>query len=93
MSKLAQKLASAPQSSTRIKVGPPNMCGRIYTADIEDAAAIDEFRHRVGESWRTAQVTLDTMLGLDPAQRIPNDKFRYHWNKGCGCWSDTDRHR
>lgn len=89
MSKLAKQLASLPPSQERIRRGPSNVCGPVYEADADDAAAIDEFRHRPGESWRSAQKKFDELLGVE--RPIPNDKFRYHWNQRCFCWPDDMR--
>lgn len=89
MSRFARELASLPPSNERVRRGPANLCAPIYDADLEDAQAIEEFRLRRGESWATAQRKFDEMLGV--SQRIPNDKFRYHWNRRCFCWPDDLR--
>jgi hypothetical protein len=94
MSAVAKKLAAAPPAPAPPKRhGPANLCGSIYEPDIEDAKAIEEFRKRANESWKTAQRMWDTLVGVEASQRIPNDKFRYHWNLGCGCWPDDLRQR
>jgi hypothetical protein len=89
MSKLADKLAASPPSEERVRRGPSNRCSQIYDADLEDANAIDEFRKRPTESWSTAQTRFDKLLGV--TQKIPNDKFRYHWRRRCWCWPDDLR--
>jgi hypothetical protein len=89
MSKIAKKLATAPPTKARIRRGPSNICGPIYEPDLEDAQAIDEFRHRPGESWATAQVMFDDLAGV--TTHILNDKFRYHWKRRCWCWPDDLR--
>lgn len=89
MSAAAQKLAAAAPTGARIKRGPDNQCAPVYEADLEDAEAIQEFRKRPGESWATAQTRWDEILGV--SNRIPNDKFRYHWRRRCFCWPDDQR--
>lgn len=89
MSSVAKKLAEAPSVPVRIKRGPNNQCRGVYEPDLEDAQAIDEFRHRPGQSWATAQTRFDELL--KPSRHIPNDKFRYHWKRACFCWPDDQR--
>lgn len=89
MSKLAQKLAAAPPSGQRVRRGPANQCSGIYKPDLEDAEAIDEFRHRPDESWKSAQARYDQLAGI--TDNLRNDKFRYHWNRRCFCWPDELR--
>lgn len=89
MSAAAKKLATAPPSGQRVRRGPTNVCAPIYEADLEDAAAIEEFRNRPGESWATAQTMYDQLAGV--TVRITNDKFRYHWRRRCFCWPDDLR--
>lgn len=89
MSKIASKLTTAPPSGQRVRRGPTNVCGGIYEPDLEDAQAIQEFRSRPNESWSTAQAMFDQLAGV--AQKIPNDKFRYHWRRRCWCWPDDLR--
>ena len=89
MSGIASKLTATPQRSERIRRGPSNVCGPIYAPDLDDAAAIEEFRTRPGESWATAQAQYDQLAGVTKA--ITNDKFRYHWRRRCFCWPDELR--
>lgn len=90
MSAAAKKLTSAPPTGNRqTKRGPANRCAPIYRPDLEDAQAIDAFRHRPGESWATAHAMYDELAGV--TTRIPTDKFRYHWNRRCWCWPDDLR--
>lgn len=89
MSAAAKKLAEAAPTGVRIKRGPENQCAPVYSPDLEDAQAIQEFRIRPGESWATAQAMYDELAGIKT--RIPNDKFRYHWRRRCFCWPDDLR--
>lgn len=89
MSAAAKKLAAAPPSTERVRRGPRNMCEGVYEPDLEDAEAIHEFRHRPGESWKTAQAKYDDLT--NPVRQIPNDKFRYHWHRRCQCWPEDLR--
>lgn len=89
MSAAAKKLAEAPSVPVRIKRGPNNQCLGVYDPDLEDALAIDEFRHRPGQSWATAQTRFDELLHV--TRKIPNDKFRYHWRRKCFCWPEELR--
>lgn len=91
MSSLARKLAATPPSTPvqRVRPGPQPVC-RVYgTGDLEDWEAIQEFRNRPTESWRTTQRHWDGLLGI--TQPILNDKFRYHWKRRCSCWPDDLR--
>ncbi len=89
MSKIAQELVSSDSSGNRVRRGPANVCSDIYEPDLEDAQAIQEFRHRPQESWSTAQAMFDQLAGV--TRKIPNDKFRYHWRRRCWCWPDDLR--
>lgn len=89
MSAAAKKLDALPPSEDRVRKGPPNVCAPVYAPDLEDAAAIEAFRLRPGESWATTQKKFDELLGV--SRHIPNDKFRYHWKRRCWCWPDDLR--
>lgn len=93
MSQHAQKLAEAAPSPKRvIQHGPVAKCRPLYgDGDMEDFTAIDEFRNRPNESWRTAQDKWDSILGIPNEKRLTNDKFRYHWKRRCFCWPDELR--
>lgn len=91
MSKIAQRLASSPATTDRVPPGPRSDCSELYgPGDLEDYAAIQEYRQRPGETWKTTQRRFDELLGTP--RRIHNDKFRYHWNRRCACWTDEQRH-
>lgn len=90
MSRLAKQLRDAPTPGPRYTPGPSAACSLVYgPGDLEDHAAIHEYRQRPGETWRSTQTAWDALVGVTKA--LHNDKFRYHWNRRCACWTDEQR--
>jgi hypothetical protein len=85
MSKIADKLNAAPATDKRnIKRGPDAQCYGIYEPDLEDAAAIQEFRRQEHPTGR--EYEWDGNVGwLHPhraARGTPQDVGRVHLDSG-----------
>lgn len=84
MSKLAQQIASStPPTAAPVKRGPNNACFPLYGAgDLEDWQEVERLRE--GRTWRQVQDHIDFLAGVE--QRLPLEKFKYHWRRFCYCW-------
>ncbi|MCD4535655.1 hypothetical protein LRP67_16300 [Nocardioides sp. cx-169] len=88
MSALAQKIATTPLPSERVRRGPANACFPLYGAgDLEDLGEIERLRESL--TWREVQSHIDGLL--DIAKPLPLEKFRYHWRRRCFCWPEDLR--
>lgn len=84
MSNLASKIAATPTPAAEpVKRGPDNCCFPLYgPGDLEDLAQVESLR--VGRTWRQVQDHVDKLAGVE--QRLPLEKFKYHWRRFCYCW-------
>ena len=89
MSKLAHKIAATPPPAANpVKRGPANACFPLYGAgDMEDWEVVEALRE--GRTWRQVQDHVDKIAGV--SQRLPLEKFRYHWRRFCYCWPEDLR--
>ena len=87
MPKLEAQLDNLPTQHKPTKRGPRPSCDVYGEGTLEDWEAVQKRRNQT--SWDEAQMALNKVRGI--ATPIPNGRFRYHWNRHCGCWPEDLR--
>lgn len=87
MSRLAGKLPTASDISTRVRRGPSGACDVYGEGDLDDWREVE--RLRLETSWVDAHRAVDDTLGI--TAHIDTDKFRYHWRRRCWHWTEAQR--